>query len=70
MYNSQMNSKKIILPKCKVEKTPYDLPNPEEEERKQERTKPSVERRKLASEIKYNQFVKDLHKKQKKKDLK
>ena len=70
MYNSQMKTKKIILPKCKNEKTPYDLPNPEEEKKQIERTKPSVERKKLKSEEKYNQFVKDLHKKQKKKDIK
>lgn len=65
-----MKTKKIILPKCKNEKTPYDLPNPEEEKKQIERTKPSVERKKLKSEEKYNQFVKDLHKKQKKKDIK
>jgi hypothetical protein len=70
MYNSQMKTKKIIVPKCKMEKTPYDLPNPEEEKKEIERTKPSVERKKLKSEEKYNQFVKDLHKKQKKKDIK
>ena len=70
MYNSQMNSKKIIMPKCKIEETPYDLPNPEKEQKKLERTKPSVERKKLPSEIKYNNFVKDLHKKQNKKDIK
>jgi len=70
MYNLIMNSKKLILPKCKIEKSVYDLPNPEEEERKKERTKPSVERKKIKSEITYNQFVKDLYKKQKKRDLK
>jgi len=70
MYNSEMKTNKIILPKCKVEKTPYDLPNPEEEKKEIERTKPSVERKKLKSEEKYNQFVKKLYKKQKKKDIK
>ncbi len=65
-----MKTNKIILPKCKVEKTPYDLPNPEEEKKEIERTKPSVERKKLKSEEKYNQFVKKLYKKQKKKDIK
>ena len=65
-----MKTKKIIVPKCKMEKTPYDLPKPEEENKKLERIKPSVERKKLPSELKYNMFVKELHKKQKKKDIK
>lgn len=70
MYNSEMKTKKIILPKFKLDKTPYDLPDPEEQKKQLERTKPSVERKKLKSEEKYNQFVKDLYKKQKKKDIK
>lgn len=65
-----MKMNKIILPKCKMEKSPYDLIDPEEEKKRIERTKPSVERRKLPSEKKYNQFVKDLYKKQNKKDIK
>ena len=65
-----MKTKKILLPKCKIEKSPYDLPNPEEEKKEIERTKPSVERKKLKSEEKYNEFVKKLYKKQKKKDIK
>ena len=65
-----MKTNKIVLPKCKVEKTPYDLPNPEEEQKELERSKPSVERKKIKSEEKYNQFVKNLYKKQKKKDIK
>ena len=34
MYNSQMKTKKIIVQKCKMEKTTYDLPNPKEEKKK------------------------------------
>ena len=45
--------------------TPYDLPNPEEEKKMIERTKPSVERRKTKAEEKYNDFVKQLYKKKK-----
>jgi len=70
MYNSQMKTNKIIL--CKMEKSPFpnNLIDLEEEKKRIERTKPSVERRKLPSEKKYNQFVKDLYKKQNKKDIK
>jgi len=49
---------------------PNNLIDLEEEKKRIERTKPSVERRKLPSEKKYNQFVKDLYKKQNKKDIK
>ena len=64
-----MKNNKIILPKCKIEKSPYDLPDPENEKKEKERTKPSVERKKLPSEKKYNEFVKKLYKQQKKKDI-
>ena len=46
MYNSQMKTKKIIVTKCKMEKTPYDLPNPEEEKKEIERKKKAEERKK------------------------
>jgi hypothetical protein len=34
----------------------------QQQEKKKERSKPSVERRGYSSEVKYNQFVKDLYK--------
>ena len=59
MYDYNMHKKikmKVVSAKC-----PYDLPNPEEEKKMIERTKPSVERRKTKSEEKYNDFVKKLY---------
>ena len=64
-----MKNNKIILPKCEIEKSPYDLPDPENEKKEKERTKPSVERKKLPSEKKYNELLKKLYKQQKKKDI-
>jgi|TARA_B110000977_G_C11048601_1_gene481495 hypothetical protein len=65
MYNS-----KTKMAKCEKIKTQYDLIDPEELNKKKEINKPSVERKKLPSEIKYNEYVKKLYKEKKLKDLK
>ena len=41
----------------------YNLVDKEEEKKKQERLKPSVERRKTPNEDKYNKYVANLYKK-------
>jgi len=66
MYNSEMRTKKIKKLNCKLDKTPYDLPDPETEMKIKERTKPSVERRNTPAERKYNEFVESLYKKKRK----
>ncbi len=53
------------LPKVIVLKSAYDLIDPEEEQVKKERNKPSVERKKTPNEKKYNEFVKKLYKQKK-----
>tara|TARA_R100001463_G_scaffold101917_1_gene156339 strand:+ start:3010 stop:3183 length:174 start_codon:yes stop_codon:yes gene_type:complete len=50
------------LPKVTLLKSSYDLIDPEEEQIKKERNKPSVERKKTPNEKKYNEFVKKLYK--------
>ena len=53
------------LPKIIGFKSPYDLIDPEEEQIKKERNKPSVERKNTPNEKKYNEFVKKLYKQKK-----
>ena len=53
------------LPKIIKIISPYDLIDPEEEQIKKERNKPSVERKKTPNEKKYNDFVKKLYKQKK-----
>jgi hypothetical protein len=65
MYNS-----KNTIPKCEKIKTQYDLIDPEELDKKKEINKPSVERKKIPSEKKYNEFVTKLYKDKKLKNLK
>lgn len=56
--------------KCEKLKTLCGLKDPDEETAVKEQEKPSVERKKIKSEVKYNDFVKKLYKTQKLKDLK